>query len=79
MYLAKSVSGYRAHSCYKAQLALALFRVGSLREAVGDVKGARAAMAEARGLYAATVSSMNRVESALTEELLMAAVPLSSR
>jgi hypothetical protein len=34
MYLTKSVSGYRAHGCYKPQLALALFRVARLREAM---------------------------------------------
>jgi hypothetical protein len=79
MYLTKSVSGYRAHSCYKAQLALALFRVAGLREAMADMEDARAPMAEARKLYADIVPSENRRGSELTEELLVAAVPLSSR
>jgi hypothetical protein len=78
MYLTKSVSGYRAHSCYKAQLALALFRVASLRKAMADMEGARASMAEARKLYA-DVSSRKLRKSELTEESLVAAVPLSSR
>ncbi|KAL2131080.1 hypothetical protein VTI74DRAFT_5576 [Chaetomium olivicolor] len=70
---------YETARCYKAQLALALFRISSLQEAMGDLEGAKAYLAEAKELYTAVSTSGSRRPSELTEEQVIAAVPLSSR
>ncbi|KAK0615089.1 hypothetical protein B0T17DRAFT_646451 [Bombardia bombarda] len=77
MYLEKAVMGYRAHSCYKAQLALALFRTGNLQEATGDIDGAKKSLAEVKELHLAA-SKSGEMEVELTEERLLATLPLSS-
>ena len=81
MYLERAVSGYRAHSCYKAQLALALFRRGGLHAAMGDSGEGKASFTEAKQLYSSVSGrTWNREdEFDLTEEELIAVVPLSSR
>jgi len=75
------VSGYLAHTCYKPQLALALFRRGNLLAAMGDAEGAKVSFSQSKKLYAAIEKGGRDLEDdfELTEEMLLAAVPISSR
>ncbi|KAK0721254.1 hypothetical protein B0T21DRAFT_414450 [Apiosordaria backusii] len=74
LYLEKAVSGYRAHSWYRAQLALALFRQGRLQDAMGDTEAAGLSLREAMDLYKTVCGARDEVE--LTEEQLLSVVPL---
>lgn len=68
------MNGYRAHSCYRAQLALALFRQGKLQKAMGDTEASELSLRESMDLYK-DVSGIEDVIG-LTEEQLLSVVPL---
>lgn len=68
------MKGYRAHSCYRAQLALALFRQAKLQKAMGDTEAAELSLRESMDLYK-VVSGIEDVIG-LTEEQLLSVVPL---
>lgn len=74
LYLEAAVKGYRAHSCYRAQLALALFRQAKLQKAMGDTEAAELSLRESMDLYK-VVSGIEDVIG-LTEEQLLSVVPL---
>src|SRR5262245_29234469 len=78
LYSEQAVRGFRAHSCYEAQLALALFRQGQVQAATGDVNGAEASFRETGNLYA-KIAGGHENRSVITAERLESAVPLSSR